>query len=110
MGKFIIKLLLTGFVVIPSLMWYAGASFMSATVTAIVLALIAYIVGDQYILRATNNAIATMADVCLAIVVLWVIDDYIMNWDLDLNYLISIVLALGVVEAYFHRYLQKEVV
>jgi membrane protein DedA with SNARE-associated domain len=106
MDKFITKIVLNGIVVIPLLMWFAGASFLSATITAVALAVIAYLLGDQIILRASNNTIATIADAVLAIVFLWVVA-YFMNWRINLAQLVTIALVLGVVEAFFHRFLQK---
>jgi membrane protein DedA with SNARE-associated domain len=106
MDKFIKKIVLNGVVVIPLLMWFAGASFMSAMITAVALAVIAYLLGDQIILRASNNTIATIADAVLAIVFLWVVA-YFMNWRINLIQLVTIALVLGVVETFFHRFLQK---
>jgi membrane protein DedA with SNARE-associated domain len=104
--KFITKIVLNGIIVIPLLMWFAGASFMSAMITAVALAVIAYLLGDQIILRASNNTIATIADAVLAIVFLWMVA-YFMNWRINLIQLVTIALVLGVVEAFFHRFLQK---
>jgi hypothetical protein len=106
MDKFIKKIVLNGVVVIPLLMWFTGASFMSAMITAVALAVIAYLLGDQIILRASNNTIATIADAVLAIVFLWVVA-YFMNWRINLIELVTIALVLGVVETFFHRFLQK---
>jgi membrane protein DedA with SNARE-associated domain len=104
--KFITKIVLNGIVVIPLLMWFAEASFVSATITGVALAVIAYLLGDQIILRASNNTIATIADAVLAIVFLWIVA-YFMNWKINFVQLVTIGLVLGVVEAFFHRYLQK---
>ncbi|MFC4601664.1 DUF2512 family protein [Cohnella hongkongensis] len=99
-----LKWLLNGVIVVTLLMYYADVSFFSAAVTATVLTLIAYFVGDQMILRATNNTIATLSDAVLAFVVLWGIA-YLMNWPLSAGEALVITAILGIAEWFLHRHL-----
>jgi hypothetical protein len=102
--KFLVKLVVNGIIVIPLLMWFGGASFGSALVTAVALCVIAYLLGDQLILRSSNNTIASLADALIAFAFLWVVG-YYMNWSLNFAELVTIAVVLGVAEAFFHRYL-----
>lgn len=101
--KFIMKWLLNGVIVVCLLMMYADVSFIHAAITATALTLIAYVIGDQLILRATNNAFATITDAVLAYLLLWVAADS-MNWDLSTGETLVIVAILGIAEWVLHRY------
>src|SRR5690606_11431287 len=105
--KFMLKLLLNGIIVVPLLMWFSEATFMEAAIAAVILSAIAYLVGDQWILRASNNTVATIADAVLSFVYLWVVADF-MDWNLTAMEIATISLVLGVVEAVYHRYLRSE--
>jgi membrane protein HdeD len=102
--KFIVKLVANGVVVVPLLLWYTEATFWQAAVTAVILSGIAYLLGDQLILRVTNNTVATLADAALAFVYFWSVAS-LMDWTLTFGENLMITLILGVVEAVYHRYL-----
>lgn len=104
MAKFLIKLLVNGIIVIPLLMWFADTTFFSALVAAVLLSAVSYWVGDQMVLRMTNNAFATLCDILLAAVFLWIAAD-LMDWPLAFWELSTIVILLGIAEMVFHRYL-----
>ncbi|WP_372637678.1 DUF2512 family protein [Cohnella sp.] len=101
--KFVLKWLLNGVIVVTMLMYYAEVSFINAALTATVLTLIAYFVGDQMILRATNNAVATISDAVLAFAVLWGAA-YMMDWPLSFGEALIITAILGIAEWFLHRY------
>lgn len=101
--KFILKWLVNGAIVVSLLMYYADASFIPAAITATILTLIAYFIGDLLILRMTNNIIATLSDAVLAFLFLW-IAGFVMNWSLSFMEILFISLLLGVAEWVLHRY------
>jgi uncharacterized membrane protein YvlD (DUF360 family) len=101
--KFIIKWILNGIIVTPLLMWYADVSFLTAFVTASVLTIIAYLLGDQLVLRSTNNTVATIADFILAAVFLG-LASYLLDWDLTFWETVTISAIVGVAEWVYHRY------
>lgn len=101
--KFVFKWLLNGVIVVTLLMMYADASFVNAAITATALTIIAYLIGDLWILRATNNTIATLADAVLAYVLLWAAAEA-MNWPLSAGENLIITAILGIAEWVFHRY------
>ena len=78
--------------------------YVSATVTVL-----AYVLGDLLILPASNNTVATLADVGLAIAVI-----YLFNYVWILRYInwtatIISAAAIGLGEWFFHKYVAKNV-
>lgn len=106
MNRFVWKLVLNGIVVIPLLYWFTNASLIGIVITAILLAVVSYLIGDQFILRRTNNFIATLVDAAIAFAFLWVIAGTF-NWTLSVGELFSIVLFVGIVEAIYHSLLLR---
>ncbi|CAI6033325.1 DUF2512 family protein [Cohnella sp. JJ-181] len=101
--KFVLKWLVNGVVVTTLLMYYSNASFWGAATTATILTIIAYVLGDQIILRSTNNLIATISDGILAYVVLWIAAST-MNWTINPGEILVIALITAVAEFFIHRY------
>jgi len=95
---------MNGIIVIPLLMWFTEATFLGALLAAVVLCAIAYLVGDQIILRMSNNSIATIADAVLTFVYLWIVST-LADWSLSFTELLVITAAVAVVEIIFHRQL-----
>jgi hypothetical protein len=102
--KLWIKVGLNGVFTVPLLMWFTEAGFWGAAVTSVLLSVIAFFVGDQLILKASNNTAATLADAVLAFFYLYLVADY-MNWSLGMGELLTIVAVLGMIEAVYHRML-----
>ncbi|MDI4645967.1 DUF2512 family protein [Cohnella hashimotonis] len=101
--KFMLKWLVNGTVVTTLLMYYSNASFLGAATTATILTIIAYIVGDQIILRSTNNTIATISDGILAYLVLWIAASA-MKWTISPGEILIVAIITGVAEFFIHRY------
>ena len=55
------------------------------------------------ILRATNNAVATVADAMLVFIMLW-IAAMLMDWDLSVGENLIINALIGIAEWFIHRY------
>ncbi|WP_372663755.1 DUF2512 family protein [Cohnella sp.] len=104
--KFILKWLINGAVVVLLLMYFADVPFFEAAIAATALTIIAYVVGDQLILRSTNNAVATFSDGVLGFFILW-IAAYSMKWDLNLGEILTISAILAIAEWVIHRYIFK---
>jgi hypothetical protein len=107
MFKFFAKWLLDGIVVAPLLMWFTGIPLLTAVAAASVLTFIAYMIGDQFILRMTNNTFAAIMDAVLAAVFLSVVS-YMYRWDLSAGETLVIAVILGIAELVFHRYFLRE--
>ncbi|MBO8170954.1 MAG: DUF2512 family protein [Bacillaceae bacterium] len=104
MNRLLRKILMNGIVLVPLLIWFSEATFLTSLIAALVLSGIAYIVGDQLVLRRSNNLVATLTDGVLAFVYLWVVADWL-NWNLTFGEIFLISLVLGVVEFIYHRQL-----
>jgi hypothetical protein len=101
MLTFLTKLVLNGVIVIPLLLVFTNATVMQATLSAIILCIVAYLLGDLVILRRTNNTIATFADIALAYMFFLIVGNAF-NWTLSGIELLALSLAVGVVEMVFH--------
>ncbi|MEK0316669.1 DUF2512 family protein [Cohnella sp. 56] len=101
--KFVLKWLLNGVIAVTLLMYYSNASFIGAASTATILTIVAYMLGDRIILRFTNNFIATVSDIILAYLVLWVAAST-MNWTISPGELLIVSLITGIAEFFIHRY------
>ncbi|GIP38930.1 hypothetical protein J31TS4_22100 [Paenibacillus sp. J31TS4] len=107
MDKLLWKLLGNGAIVVLFLMWFTEASFLGSLAAAVVLTLIAYVLGDRIILKNTNNMVATVSDAVLAAVYLYAVAVYA-GWSLSFGELITIVAVLGLFEYFFHFYLMRD--
>jgi hypothetical protein len=70
--------------------------------------LIAYLIGDLIILRASNNTVATLADFGLSLVTIYLFNVF---WYRDnIPFLSALISAavLGVGEWFFHKYLAED--
>lgn len=102
LNKFLIKWVLNGVVVVLMLMMFSNISFWTALILATGLTVVAYIIGDQAILRSTNNTIATIADALLSFTYLYLAETYY-HWGLSLSEILVISVVLGIIEAILHR-------
>ncbi|GFN31766.1 DUF2512 family protein [Paenibacillus xylaniclasticus] len=107
MIKFVLKWIVIGAIVVSLLMYYADVSFTSAAITATALTIIAYLVGDQLVLRLTNNTVATIVDAILAYAFLWFVADR-MDWDLSSGEILVMTVIIGIAEWFIHRYILRE--
>jgi hypothetical protein len=105
--KFTAKWLLDSSVMALLLYHYvAGITLITALVVSTVFSVIAYFVGDQLILRASNNTVATLADGVMSIVFLWIVGS-MLNWDLSAGEILMISVILAIMEWVVHRYIFK---
>ena len=101
--KFVIKWVLNGIIVTSLLMWYGDVGFWPAFIAASLLTVIAYLLGDQVLLRNTNNIVATISDFLLAAVYLGVVE-YFYDWGLSFGEIGVISALVAVAEWVYHRY------
>jgi hypothetical protein len=99
------KVLWNGIIVIPLLLLFSKeTTVLGAVLVSLALSCIAYVVGDQMILRSSNNMIATVSDALLAFFVIWMAA-YYAKWTLSFTELCVISIGLGAAEYFYHRYL-----
>lgn len=106
MVKFAAKLMLIGAVVSLLLYAYSSITFGAALVTALVFAVVAWLVGDQLVLRTTSNATSAAVDGLMCLAYLWIVGS-ILSLDLNFGEMLLISAIVGVVEYFFHRYALK---
>jgi hypothetical protein len=74
---------------------------------SIIMAVIAYIIGDLLILPSMGNTVATLADFGIAFVGLWALGTFWVSpnypW-LSISLISAVIIAIG--EWFFHKYLQ----
>ncbi|MEW4372420.1 DUF2512 family protein [Paenibacillus kandeliae] len=107
MDKIASKMIVNGLVVIASLMFLSNAGFWGSLVTALVLGAIAYVVGDMFILPATNNTIATISDAVLSYLVLWAAVA-LTGWTMSYYEILLPVVIIGIFEYMFHFWLLRD--
>jgi len=104
--KLVVKLMMSCVVSIPLLYWLTDASLTQIIVSSAVLAVISFFVGDQWLLRKSNNTTAVAADIGLSGLYYWAVAAWY-GWTLSFTELAVIVVFVAVVEAMYHRLLQK---
>jgi hypothetical protein len=105
--NFLIKLLLNGIVLVPLLLWFTDATWVGVVIASVILSALAYLIGDQFILRASNNTVATAVDAVMALIYLGAVA-YFADWGLSFSELIVTVLVLAVVEVIFHALIARD--
>jgi len=93
-------------VLIPLLYLQTSASVTQMISSTVLFSLIAFVIGDQWILRGSNNAVATIADAAMAGLYFWMVSRFF-NWGLSNGELFVLVVLLGAVEAMYHRLLAE---
>ncbi|MED4582457.1 DUF2512 family protein [Brevibacillus choshinensis] len=106
MLRFLIKVVMNGIILVPFLYWYTNATMLSIIVASIVFSVIAYLIGDLLILRASNNLVATVADLILAVFYLGVVSTF-MHWSFTWGKLLFTAVVVGVVELLYHFFLKR---
>lgn len=86
-------------------------SFGNIFLITLVLSVVSYVIGDLFILRRTNNIIATVADLGLAFLVIRFMGDALANGDNGDMFTMSLIAAIGVAlfEYAFHKYVANRV-
>lgn len=76
---------------------------------SLVLGIVAYLIGDLFILPRTNNLVATVADFILAWPIIYWFVDGMTAADNPFTASLIAALGVGVFEVFFHRYLANQV-
>lgn len=86
-----------------------GVGFGDVLLISLILTGISYL-GDMYVLPNTSNTVATLTDLALAFLVVWIVGGGIIEEDIPLV-LASIISAvvIGVGEIFFHMYMERHV-
>lgn len=107
MEKLLVKLLVHGVMITAILVGLSNATFASAVIAALGIGIVAYLLGDLLILPRTNNMIATIGDVGLVFVMLWIFSESA-NWTLTLPEILLITVLAGIFEYFYHMWLLRD--
>ena len=102
-----IKYVMTAIVLEIVLLLFSDLKFINILGLALVLTLVAYIIGDMIILPTTNNAVATVADIGITLVVIYLFD-YL--WKVvHIPFFSSVIAAamIGGGEWFFHKIVDR---
>jgi|HigsolmetaAR203D_1030402.scaffolds.fasta_scaffold00582_10 hypothetical protein len=102
--KFLFKWGLNGIIVTLLAAWYADTTYWTAFLVASGLAVIAFLVGDLFLLPKTNNTVATVSDFALAAAYLGIVR-YFAGWHLSLGEIMIISALVAWAEWIYHRYI-----
>lgn len=70
---------------------------------------LSYLIGDLAILPMTNNMVATLADVGLNTLVIWVIGPFLFDQFIPFSLALLASVIIGIGEWFFHQYMAKAV-
>jgi hypothetical protein len=86
-----------------------GMSFVNVLITTLVLGVISYFVGDLGVLPKNGNMIATISDLGLVLVVVWIMGIILSGIDMvtmaGAALISAVILAVG--EYFFHHYIMR---
>ncbi|MEW9701756.1 DUF2512 family protein [Paenibacillus sp. SI8] len=108
LGKFFLKMLLNGIIIVPLLLYLTQATLTEALLCSYAFSILSYFAIDQLILRLTSNGVATLADVGLIFVFLWILETFLFNWSLTFTNMAIVSVVFGIIEYFMHSYFQKD--
>jgi hypothetical protein len=83
-------------------------SFSQILWVSLVVTAISYLLGDLVILQASNNLIATIADIGLSVVVIYMFNFFWNRNDISMLSALVAGVVLGLEEAVFHKIIKRE--
>ncbi|MCZ8512718.1 DUF2512 family protein [Paenibacillus filicis] len=107
MLSLISKWFLNGLVVVPFLAVFSEATWVQALLTSTAFSIAAYLIGDLWILKFTKNIAASVADVGLAYVFLYMVSS-VFGWTLSNAEMITLSMVVGFEEYFFHSLVRTD--
>lgn len=77
---------------------------------ALIIAGVSYVVGDIGILRISNNTVATIADLGLTTIVIWLVGPAIYGLVVPFSWALISAVVIGIGEWFFHKYMAASVI
>ncbi|MFB0845616.1 DUF2512 family protein [Paenibacillus oleatilyticus] len=106
MSKLLVKLVLNALFTVPLLLYFSNATLFQALMASGSLSILAFFLGDQWILDEFGNGAATLADGLLAALFLWAVGTAY-YWGLSWPELAVIAVVTAAVEFGYHLLLRK---
>ena len=105
----VVKFLMTAFILEVSLLLLSDLSFGRILFLSLIVTFISYLVGDMVLLPATNNAVATIADMILNTIIIYLFN-FIWNIN-EITFIASLIsgILLGIGEFYFHKIIDRNI-
>lgn len=105
----LIKFVMTTIVLEIVLSMSTNLTFTSILYISAAVTILAYIVGDLLILRATSNTVATVADVGLALVTIYMFNSLWNTRQISFADALVAAVVIGAGEWFFHKYVSNNV-
>lgn len=106
---FIIKFAMIAVVLEVVLGYLTDLSIVEILYISLAVTLLAYLLGDLFILDKTNNTVATIADAGLALITIWAFNWIIIDAEISFTDALIASAALAIGEWLFHKYVRRAV-
>jgi uncharacterized membrane protein len=105
----IFKYVITAIILEIVLLLFGNLSFTNILWISLAITLISYIIGDNILLPTTNNTVATISDVILALVILYLVNYLWMKNEIPFFAALIASVSLGVGEWFFHKLIDSDI-
>lgn len=105
----IIKVLMIGVITVAVLSMFRGVSPMNSIWLAIIITIVAYIIGDLLILPTYGNLSASIADGIIAFLVTWLTPFVVTRISISVGTALTVGALVGIGEWFFHKYFTRTV-
>lgn len=109
LSAFGIKFLLNGIAVAFMLPFVSRTTFPQSVVLALVIAIVAYLVGDLVILPGLGNTWTVLADIGIATAGIWLFGAAFPAINITFGAALGVGIAVGVVEFFFHALVKERI-
>lgn len=104
-----IKAVLVLAVLLVILSWINNYPVWPTVALSILVIVLSYLIGDLAILPMTNNMVATLADVGLNTLMIWIIGPFLFDQFIPFSTALLASIIIGVGEWFFHQYMVNTV-
>ncbi len=101
----IIKTLMISIVLLVVMSGIFGFPVIATFGLSLLIVVISYILGDLGILRITNNVLATIADLGITTLIIWIIGQFIFGYPVPIGIAFISAIVISVGEWFFHKYI-----
>ena len=106
LGAIIIKFVMIAVILEIILMLMTSLSFASILLVSLGVTVLAYLIGDIWILRKTNNIVATISDVILSLVVILLFNLFYRP-GISFGAAILSAVIIGIGEYFYHKFIAR---
>ena len=103
----IVKYVMTAIILEIVLLLLSSVSFSGILLIALAVTAISYMIGDMLVLSATNNLVATLADIVLAFITIYLFNFIWSRGDIPFMSALIASVAIGFGEWFFHKIIDR---